>query len=167
MVIKLVKTTKKKEYLLLLKQNFGLKNITASQLKMSRQVVWQWEQKDPVFRECVLAIVDEMTDHVSGELLRLINSGNVAAIIFYLKCHGWREQQEQIISGGPGVSNIEFRFSVMDEPQRSPKPTKKDDNEPLMKSDEYPPLETVEDVPRPIERKPEAILKETGKDEEE
>lgn len=54
------------------------------------------------FAEAVKRGQSKALTFVGGKLLEAISDGNITAIIFYLKCHGWRETNRTEITGADG-----------------------------------------------------------------
>lgn len=65
--------------------------------------IWRWRKEEKEFSDEVMAILDSRTQTVEDALFKSILSGNIAAIIFYLKNRDsarWKDKQEYEHSGG-------------------------------------------------------------------
>lgn len=60
---------------------------------------YRWRKEDPVFCEQADEKLNCQLAYVEGELAKLVKAGNATAIIFYLKCHGWREAKDVKVTG--------------------------------------------------------------------
>jgi len=54
----------------------------------SRQVVWQYVDKDPKLRELCAELSESFTDECEAQLFEKIREGDTACIIFYMKTRG-------------------------------------------------------------------------------
>ena len=70
----------------------------AQKLQMSRDGVWKRIKKSPQLQRFFEDVVESKLDLAESKLMELVEAGNLAAIIFYLKCRGkhrgWVERQE-------------------------------------------------------------------------
>jgi len=69
--------------------------------------VWRWRKEDKKFSDEVMAILESRTQTVEDALFKSILSGNIAAIIFYLKNRDskrWKDKQEQTVEGGLDIT---------------------------------------------------------------
>ena len=74
---------------------------------------YEWAKKYPEFKKRKEEIEKEQIDFVEAKLYEAINSGNLGAIIFYLKCRGgerWKERTIQQLEG-----QIKTKFELTDE----------------------------------------------------
>ena len=55
---------------------------------ISRQIFYNWMDKDPEFAEAVEEVNEANVDFVESALLQKINDGDTTTIIFYLKTKG-------------------------------------------------------------------------------
>ena len=100
-VTKVTKPTKKELFLEALKNKCGNISEACKSRNISRQTYYRWiEDKD--FLEQCDNVNESLIDNAESKLLELINSKNVVAIIFYLKCkgksRGYTEKQEVELS---------------------------------------------------------------------
>ena len=64
--------------------------------------IWRWRKENKEFSDDVMSILDSRTQTVEDALFKSILSGNIAAIIFYLKNRDstrWKDKQEHEHSG--------------------------------------------------------------------
>ena len=78
----------KKKLLKALLDTRGLVLTACNKAGLSRSVHYQWMNKDKEYKANVDAINDMMVEGVESRLKDLIDEGNTAAIIFYLKTKG-------------------------------------------------------------------------------
>lgn len=76
----------------------GYVSVIASRLGCSRMHVYRLMEKYPTVKEALENEREGNKDFVEGKLMQQIDSGNITAIIFYLKCQakerGYVEKQE-------------------------------------------------------------------------
>lgn len=88
----------------------------AARLACSRRHVYNLMDKWVTFREAVEDERESLKDFAEGALLKKINSGDTASIIFFLKCQakerGYVERQEIT---GKGGSDLTFRIIYDDD----------------------------------------------------
>lgn len=78
----------------------SLCNMTAATKKMGidRSTVYRWRQEFPEFEQQLKDIQETQIDFVESKLMSLINNGDVASTIYYLKTkgkeRGWSERYE-------------------------------------------------------------------------
>jgi len=65
--------------------NFNISK-TCRAIKISREAVYKWAKEDPEFERAMQESYEAMNDIAEAALLKQIKAGNIAAIIFYLKC---------------------------------------------------------------------------------
>jgi len=83
-------------------KNYWTISGACKRIGMSRETYYQWTRKYPDFLKRKKEIEKEQLDLVESKLYESINSGNLGAIIFYLKCRGgqkWKEKSIQEIRG--------------------------------------------------------------------
>jgi len=84
-----IREEKKKTILKALGENMGNIGIACKIAKISRQTFYNWKEDDIDFKEKAESIVEEqkaeMDDYAEGKLFEHIRSGNITALIFYLK----------------------------------------------------------------------------------
>lgn len=66
----------------------GNVQLSAKQVKISRQTHYNWMDNDPEYKKQVDDVKEACIDIAEGELRSQIRQGNVTAIIFYLKTQG-------------------------------------------------------------------------------
>ena len=106
-------TTKKKlgkdqlEYLEILEKNMGLVSHACNKYGISRMTHYNWSKEYDGFKERVEEIENNNIDFAEGKLMEQMNEGNIAAILFFLKCkaksRGYVERQEIKHSGGVSI----------------------------------------------------------------
>ena len=88
----------KKELVEALRKHLGIVSSACEALGISRTTYYKYYNEDEAFRSEADAIGDHTLDFVESKLFDLINNGNVAATIFYMKTKGKRrgyiERQE-------------------------------------------------------------------------
>lgn len=98
---------KQLNYLEVLEKNMGLVSQACSKFGISRMTHYNWVKEYSGFKERVEAIEDNNIDFAEGKLMEQMNEGNIAAILFYLKCkaktRGYVERQEIKHSGGVSI----------------------------------------------------------------
>lgn len=102
-----------------IRKNAGILSAAASQLGTTRQNVWSWCQRSPECRQAQEEAKAMTLDLAEGNLLQMIRSSNLGAVIFYLKCHGkergYVERQEVTGPGGGPVQTIDLTKLTDDE----------------------------------------------------
>lgn len=76
---------KKLQVLKQLKKTKGLVSTSCQAVNISRSVFYLWMNNDSDFKQKVEDIMDIEVEHVESKLFNLIESGNAASTIFYLK----------------------------------------------------------------------------------
>jgi hypothetical protein len=71
-----------------LESSLGVVSIACANVGISRQTHYDWMKSDTDYRQSVEAVADTTLDFVESKLHELIRSGNVVAILFYLKTKG-------------------------------------------------------------------------------
>lgn len=81
----------------------GIISHICREVGMSRQTYYRWMNDDEEFRNRVGDVEEDLNDYVHGQLIKLIQEGNPAAIIFYHKCkmkhRGFTEKVEHDVRG--------------------------------------------------------------------
>lgn len=87
---------KKARFLDNLKASGGIIYAACENTGISRSTYDSWRKKDPEFAEAVAEVKEAQIDFVESKLMGLINAGDTAATIFYLKTkgkeRGWSEK---------------------------------------------------------------------------
>lgn len=82
----------------------GNASFTAQLLGIGRSTLYEWMEKHPIIKTWIHEAGEAQIDHVENKLFELINNGEIAATIFYLKTkgktRGYIERQETHHSGG-------------------------------------------------------------------
>jgi len=98
---------KKKAFLSVYKKksiNIGDSCIAAG---ISRMAFENWRARDASFAAALKEIEEQLIDYTENKLLTKIKSGNLTAMIFFLKCkgkhRGWIERQEVTGRDGKGL----------------------------------------------------------------
>lgn len=86
-------------------------SVAAKQAGISRNTHYRWLKEDPEYKSAIEDLDNVTLDFAESKLHGLINEGNVAAIIFFLKTkgkkRGYVERQElQINDTKPDLSDI-------------------------------------------------------------
>lgn len=89
---------KKKAFLEALEANLGIVTKAAAAVGMSREIHYHWLKNDAEYKAAVESVDDAVLDFAESKLHGLIDSGDTAATIFYMKTKGKRrgyvERQE-------------------------------------------------------------------------
>ena len=80
--------TKKEKFLELLYLNMGNISETCRKMKITRQAVFYWAQRDEDFKIAFVEVEESLIDYTESKLFELIKEKNPTAIIFYLKTKG-------------------------------------------------------------------------------
>lgn len=115
------KTITKEDYLDALVANNGNNLRTREKLGLSYKVYYNWRKTDPEFDAKVREAMDAMTEFVEDKFSEKLAEGNLQALTFYLKTHGWSEKKEIKVSSDNTVNINEAIDSIKTE--------LKDDNE--------------------------------------
>lgn len=71
-----------------LEQTKGLPALAAERLGCSVSTLYNYADRYPEVKEAMTHQREKRLDIAEGQLWTMINAGNLAATIFYLKCHG-------------------------------------------------------------------------------
>lgn len=86
--------------------------------EISRETHYRWLREDENYKQWIEEIPELTLDFAENALYKLINSGNVAATIFYLKTkgkhRGYIEKQEVEYSGNPFEISVNIPKEVKD-----------------------------------------------------
>lgn len=108
--------SKKKIMLKQLVINLGNITNACRAADIDRKTYYKWLEKDKAFREATEAIPEMRLDHYEAQLDKLIDEGNVAALIFALKAkgkkRGWIEKQEHEVKGDFTLSDVKVQFKL-------------------------------------------------------
>lgn len=81
-------TDTEKQFIKELKDNRGIVGAACRSLDISRTTYYRWKKKHPDFAEAAETEISAQVDFVEERLLDLIETGETAAIIFYMKTKG-------------------------------------------------------------------------------
>jgi len=99
----MAKNHRKHKVLEALQISHGIVTAACKSAHVTRKTYYSWLKKDALFKAQVDQIQDVALDFVESKLLTNIESGNVLAQMFYLKCRGksrgFVEKVESDISG--------------------------------------------------------------------
>ncbi len=82
--------TKKKDFLVILSNNAGNISESCRKANVGRSTFYIWFTNDSDFKKEVELVREDLLDFAESKLWEKIVSGNLTAIIFYLKCQGQR-----------------------------------------------------------------------------
>jgi hypothetical protein len=71
-----------------IRESKGLLTLAAAKAGVSYWTVWKYAQDFPSVKQAVEESKEDMLDIAEGKLFQAINSGNMTAIIFFLKTRG-------------------------------------------------------------------------------
>lgn len=113
---------KDKERLLAsLKESSGIVTYACEKAGFSRQTFYRWYKEDPEFKARADDISELQIDVAEASLLKKIQNGDTAAIIFYLKTkgkdRGYSERKEVVVPDGVQVKS-EFDLSKLSDEER-------------------------------------------------
>jgi len=98
----------KKALLAALEKSLGIVTTACKAVGIQRENHYAWMRNDPKYAAAVESLADLTIDFAESQLHKQIQSGEVAATIFYLKCkgkkRGYVERQE--ITGAEGKDII-------------------------------------------------------------
>jgi hypothetical protein len=106
----------------------GVLSTAAAYLKCSRQTIYNYAERHTTVKEAIREQQEVTGDYVEGQLMKLIDELNPAAIIFYcktrLKQRGYIERQEQRIEQD-GKVTLKVVYDRTDSPSEEPSPKAK------------------------------------------
>lgn len=86
---------KKAEFLEAFEESKGMTTTSCMRVGLTKDTVIAWRKKDKKFDDAITAIQEKNKEWVEGKLMTLVERGNTAAIMFYLKCKcGYQEKQK-------------------------------------------------------------------------
>lgn len=86
----------KKEFLECMEESMGALATSCRRVGISKESVSNWRHADSDFDEAVKDIYDRSKEFVEGQLMTAIRNGNVASIMFYLKCRAGYSEKKQL-----------------------------------------------------------------------
>ena len=111
----------KEKLLASLKDSSGIVTYACEKAGFSRQTFYRWYKEDPEFKARADDIGELQIDVAEASLLKKIQNGDTAAIIFYLKTkgkdRGCSERREVVVPGGVQVKS-EFDLSRLSDEER-------------------------------------------------
>lgn len=78
----------KKELIAAMESCHGIVSDACKTVKVSRVTYYDYYKKDPEFKKAIDEIENTVLDFVEGKLFKLIDKGDVASTLFYLKTKG-------------------------------------------------------------------------------
>lgn len=106
-----------------LKDSSGIVTYACEKAGFSRQTYYRWCKEDPEFKARADDIGELQIDVAEASLLKKIQNGDTAAIIFYLKTkgkdRGYSERREVVVPGGIDVNRKDFDVSKLSEEERT------------------------------------------------
>lgn len=103
----------KKKMLQALESTLGVVTGACKRVNIARQTHYRWMKEDPEYAEAVKAIDDIGIDFAESQLHSLIASGNVVAVLFYLKTKGKKRgyiERHEIDHSGELNSNTVIKW---------------------------------------------------------
>ena len=79
---------KKQQFLEALEKSMGIMSQAAKKIGVDRTTPYKWMREDEEYSNKVKELLNVSLDFVEGKLFEAIDSGNITAIIFYLKTKG-------------------------------------------------------------------------------
>jgi len=99
----------KKELITVLTKHLGIVSSACEALSISRTTYYKYYNEDSEFRSEVDNVGDSTLDFVESKLFDLINNGNVAATIFYMKTKGKRRgyiERQEVVNNTNNITGI-------------------------------------------------------------
>jgi len=87
---------KKKMFLEAYEESKGMTTTSCIRAGITRDTLLAWRQKDKDFDSKVIEIKDKWKEWVEGRLMTLIENGNTAAVMFFLKCKGGYQEKQKV-----------------------------------------------------------------------
>lgn len=106
--------TRKKAMLEALKKSLGIVSTAVKKVGITRQTHYNWLNSDEEYKAEVESIAEEEIDFVESHLRHLIQDGNPAATIFFLKTKGKRRGYvERVEQTFPDENVEEVRVTII------------------------------------------------------
>lgn len=86
----------KAEFLEAMEQSMGMLTTSARRVGISKETVSNWREADTDFDTAIKEIYDRNKEYVEGQLMTAIKNGNVASMMFYLKCKGGYQEKQHL-----------------------------------------------------------------------
>lgn len=87
---------KKKLFLEAFEESKGMTTTSCMRVGITKDTLIAWRKKDKKFDAAITAIQEKNKEWVEGRLMTLVENGNTAAIMFYLKCKGGYQEKQRI-----------------------------------------------------------------------
>lgn len=102
-----MKEDRKQTFIDNLKAAGGIICVACEGTGINRSTYYRWRETDRDFAEAVDEVMEAQVDFVESKLMGLINAGDTAAAIFYLKTkgkkRGWTEKQQPVVAINAGA----------------------------------------------------------------
>ena len=72
----------------------GVNEAARTALGLSYHIYYNWRKTDPAFDKAVKEAMSKQVEFVENKFMEKLKEGNLTALIFYLKTHGWNERKE-------------------------------------------------------------------------
>lgn len=72
----------------------GNNEATRNALGLSYHIYYNWRKSDPSFDKAVKEAMQKQIEFVESKFYEKLKEGNMSALIFFLKTHGWNERKE-------------------------------------------------------------------------
>lgn len=106
---------KKKLFLEAYEESRGMTTTSCKRAGITRDTLLSWRAKDKKFDEQVTEIKERWKEWVEGRLMTLVENGNVAATMFFLKCKGGYQEKQKIELEQTGTIDIQAELKKMKE----------------------------------------------------
>lgn len=104
---------KKAAFLEAFEESKGMTTTSCKRAGITRDTLLAWKKKDKKFAEKVDEIKETWKEWVEGRLMTLVENGNVAATMFFLKCKGGYQEKQRIEVEQLGGLDIEATIKEM------------------------------------------------------
>ena len=112
------KTNKNKKILLVaLEKSLGVVTTACRAVGMSRTQHYEWIKEDPEYKQAVEDLADVAIDFAESKLHKLIDQGDTASTIFYLKTKGKKRGY---------IERVENMFGEVEQPLFGPEDSEQD-----------------------------------------
>jgi len=111
----MVKTSRKAQFLIELKNSYGIVSTACSKVGISRYCFYDWCKKDVEFKKKVEEINESIVDVVEAYLLSLIKDKNPTAIIFFLKTRGRARGYSEKVDITSTIKDPKISFEMLRE----------------------------------------------------
>ena len=101
---------KKQVFLEAYDESKGMLTTSCKRAGISPETVYNWRENDKEFDENVKQIKEKWKEWVEGRLMTLIENGNTAATLFFLKCKGGYRETNRIEV--EQVNNIDVQAAI-------------------------------------------------------